>query len=337
MFRRVLGIVAGAFSLAVLVRSGFHLTFDPPFAQLLQLYDAALGLAFGLVTAAIVGAFAWLNGHLGWDLALYAHWKHVFVLTWLYFGWVAKKHLSERSATVSARFPRRAVQGLWIERPQIELALVRMLWTLFISFLSAVTAGTIDLNDASAAWLIPTCALAGYMLIFAGLDAYLATQAATFVRDRWTSRFWSSFKNIPPRILAGSLLIAFCTQASRLTSLRDTPNPGLTGLFALVIFLTLWSLFHAVWGGRGLRAEGRAWSLGGRTAVAANAAELDYRPNRGPAESPYFDRRPEREAEPADVFRPTELVGLKQLPVGALLPEALILLGTLVLFSLAFL
>jgi hypothetical protein len=330
---RILGIIAGAISATILLSSGLHLPFEPFIAQLLQLYEAGMARAFGLVEPPIVEVLAWLKIQFGWHLDLHPHWKHLFVLAWLYFWSVAKAHLSERSDYVDARFPRRALlRGIWIQGPQGELALVRMSWGLLVAFLSAVTAGTIDLNGTNAIWLIPACALAGYTLQFVGIDAYLAIHGPPSLGDTWAARFWNLFRSVPLRIVTGLTVIGLCTRAGGFPFLRP-PDGGLVVLFALVALQVLWRLCRGVWSGSPGQAASRGRRLGRSKVVPPLATNFALSPRREwRVETIYFDRGQRAEPLTAIAHR---MGGLKNMQIGSLLPGAVIVLGifSLVLFS----
>jgi hypothetical protein len=307
---------------------------DPLLAQLLQLYDAEMARAFGFVEAPIVEALTWLNTQFGWRLDLHPHWKHLFVLTWLYFVSVAKGHLSENGDHVRALFPSRALGGTWAQGPLSKVAFVRMIWSLFVALISAVTAGTADLNGANATWLIPVCGLVGYTLVFAGIDAVLATQGTSLLRDSWSARFWSLFKGIPPRILVGSTLIVLGTQVRGL-QLAKLPN-GLVVLFAMVMLEALWNLGRGVWSGQGLprRTTARRWRLGRGKTVPQISMNVAHSPRREwRAETIFFDRTADRVVEPSAVGpHRTGQVRLGDAQFGTLMVGVIIMLGVLVLF-----
>jgi hypothetical protein len=332
---RIFGIIAGAISLAILLWKGFHFTFDPDLVQVLQFCDDTMGRAFAVFEPWIRESLEWLGTRFGWQLHLYPHWKHLFVLMWLCFGSIAL----QQAALVSARFPRRAQHGLWVQGFQSELALVGVFWSLFASFLSALTAGTIDLDGANATWLIPLCTLAGYTLTFLAIDAYVATYNAAQIGDRWTSRFWRLFKDIPQQVLIGSMLIGLSAQANHLAFLGKVPNGGRVVLSTLVMLMALWSLGRGVIGGGLLgRAASPVRSLG-REMAAEFPMSLEHRSGgRGrKAKTTYFDRSADRGAEPSvAVIGPAGQGALKGLQIEALLPAALIVLGALLLCSLSF-
>jgi hypothetical protein len=69
-----------------LVRHGFNYGFSPTLQLMLDAYENTTRFFLGWTEPYIRGLITGLRNFVGWDLTLYPHWKHIFLLMMLYFG-----------------------------------------------------------------------------------------------------------------------------------------------------------------------------------------------------------------------------------------------------------
>ena len=81
----VLGRIVGALSVTILIKHGFEFGVSRTFDLVFTYYDALLGLLFSWVEPYISVGLTWLGDLFSLNLNLHPHWKHIFVLIWIYF------------------------------------------------------------------------------------------------------------------------------------------------------------------------------------------------------------------------------------------------------------
>jgi hypothetical protein len=87
----LLGLIVSTFSIATLVHYGI-VTKDlsAPIQALLDAYHDGIGIVFCPIESVLRPALHWLGGLVGWDVHLYPHWRHVFLLSMVVFLAVAR-------------------------------------------------------------------------------------------------------------------------------------------------------------------------------------------------------------------------------------------------------
>jgi hypothetical protein len=220
---RALGIVAGAISLSILAWKGFHFGFGPFLLAVLEQIEADYEFFFSFIEPYVQMAVAELRAVLGWNLQLFPHWKHVFVLMWLYFGTNARQVLSS---------------GGW------GGAAFRFLWGGAIAISAGVLAGVVALNDASSNMAMAFWPMMGIVVFDFGRDAW----SAVYVRNEqytWAQDFWRRAQfTITRRALPGAILLTIGTQSDSIPILQNIPNRGLALLFAVILALALYYLYR---------------------------------------------------------------------------------------------
>lgn len=217
---RVLGIAMGAMSLVILAWQGFGFHFGPFMLQVLEYYEAQAQTIFSFLEPIARTILGSLRDWFGWDLHLYAHWKHSFMLLWLYFSsWVKQA---------------------W-EVGNKGSALFQFFWGGLVAFVAGALSGTISLQETKLA--IAFWPIAGFIVYELGWNAWYASH---FRRDNktWTEAFregvlWTLTRfGLPSAIAVGLAAIAITGP-----ELRDMPNPGLALLFVLLIAVALFWLW----------------------------------------------------------------------------------------------
>ena len=83
---RALGVSTAIISLTILAWKGFRFSFGPFLLRVLEELERDYALFFGLIEPLVRGALDLLSVAISVDLQLFPHWKHCFVLLWLFFG-----------------------------------------------------------------------------------------------------------------------------------------------------------------------------------------------------------------------------------------------------------
>lgn len=137
---RLAAIGAGIFSTAQIMRVGLQIPLSDFLNNVIAAYDSALTILSLLVEPVSRAAFESLNSLFGVELSLYPHWKHVFILTWLFVA-------SQVRANFLPSFGR-------FGRDKFEF-----LWGLLCALLAGICAGTAPISHPavflwSIFWLI---------------------------------------------------------------------------------------------------------------------------------------------------------------------------------------
>lgn len=156
---RLLAIALGIMSAVLLARDGFNISLNNYLDAVVQAYDDAIKeVALLFLEPFILVALAKLREWFDWHLQLYPHWKHAFVLLWLFFGAIARSLMSMR---------------YWAQ------TLFTFLWGMFCSVAGGVLAGTQPLSEPGTFWWPASF----YCVYMTGNFAWSATFART---EGWT-------------------------------------------------------------------------------------------------------------------------------------------------------
>jgi hypothetical protein len=230
MIFRVLGIIAGVFSLTILAWKGFHFSFGPFLLGVLEFYENQAREFFSLFEPFIKDQLAHLRAFFGWDLQLYPHWKHAFVLMWLYFGTAARV--------------------VWVAGFR-GMAAILLLWGGLIAFVAGVLSGTVALDSTESNMIMAFWPIAGIVVFRLGTAAL----NATFYRaagTTWLGQFWwATLRRPVPFALFGALALGVGTQADKIPFVQTLPSPGLALLFVVLVYLVLEALWTGASRGRG--------------------------------------------------------------------------------------
>lgn len=216
---RALGIIAGVFSLSLLVWKGFHIELGPFMVLVLDVYAREASAFFGLAEPSIKAALLFLEKWVRIDIDLYPHWKHAFVLMFLIFGAIA------RTAWWSGDKPR---------------AIFLFCWGTIVALLAGTAAGTVELDGAVSNMLMAFWPIMGVVVFYLGLDAWIALFEGF---DDFTSLAWWIITRIA---LPGLVLLVAGTQIERIPGLHDVETPGLVLLTSLVLIQALFFLWQGV-------------------------------------------------------------------------------------------
>ena len=135
----ILGFLISLFSTLRLIRLGFTVSFVEPFRVMLDWYQATLELLLGWADPLLKQFLKSMRAWLPIDLPIYPHWKHIFVLMWLY---------------VAGDFKQYWVRGRTISGPVV------LLLGGIVSLVASVASATVPLDSPS---MLPVIFLWGHL------------------------------------------------------------------------------------------------------------------------------------------------------------------------------
>lgn len=223
MFRRiwavasVLTMAAGSFSIVLLIKQGFDIGFVVPLEMMLDYYHRMVGFLLGWAEPYLGAALAKVGSWFDFNLHLDPHWRHVFVLMWLYFGANARTHWSM------------GIKGSGV---------FRAIWGGIIALVASVGSGAVSASDATSSMLAAAIPILGIVLF----ELSNSIWTATFHRKASTT-WWQSLRAMARYDLSylaiGLVGLTLGTQADKIPYLQQVPNPGLMFLGIFVIAFAL--------------------------------------------------------------------------------------------------
>jgi len=236
----LLGVVLGTLSIVTLLQQAFDVGFVEPLEIMLSYYERLAHLLFGWMEPTLLQFIAPLRDLVPWQLTLYPHWKHIFILLALYFL---------RSATDS--FVNGApVSGLFRGFSGVLMALI-----------SSVCAGIIpNDNNIVSDFLIATIPVIGVSMADLGWNAWWAAwlrrPELTLLQDFVRTETYTLKRD------AIGIVIAFV--GLQLPHVQALPNPGVAVLGFLVVALAAFYIALGVVDANYNRHPGETWYQGFR-------------------------------------------------------------------------
>lgn len=241
---RFLGIVAGALSVVSLTRLALRAGLGPTALLMFEFYENLMRAAFGWAEPTIRELLSSIRVYLPWELQLYPHWKHTFVLIGIYFF---REALTLYRGGFAAR------------------AMFLGSYGFIVAVVTSVAAGTIDPThgDVSAHFLIACIPILGVLAYDLG-DGFVS---ATLFRNRiaqelnhtpetWSHYFNERLFNASRRALLGLILLVAALQVPLV---RQLPSPGLVILGLLIVVLALDRLRVGAVNANDIRTDEEAW------------------------------------------------------------------------------
>lgn len=229
----ILGFLISLFSTLRLIRLGFTVSFVEPFRVMLDWYQATLELLLGWADPLLKQFLKSMRAWLPIDLPIYPHWKHIFVLMWLY---------------VAGDFKQYWVRGRTISGPVV------LLLGGIVSLVASVASATVPLDSPS---MLPVIFFVG---AFAFYEAINALQSATFHRrsgESWwqTCRYYLlNFAFVDAAIGAIIVAVGWVLRSFQM------PPPNLVLLMAFVIAMALRNVALGASVAQLTRREGGTWT-----------------------------------------------------------------------------
>ncbi len=238
-------LLMGASSVVSLIQHAFSVGFISAIQIMLDFYERLICMLIGWWAEPIIrDLLARLNALVDWDLHLYPHWKHIFVLVAVYFF---------RDAAASGP----------IKRPGGEIFLSAI--GLPIAAAISIGAGCIAAspNNWRANFAIAAVAVIGVTLFDIAKLIWYAGWLRPWVakrRGRTLEKYWPYLTgrlHFPARTFLVGMLIA--ASAPAIPLVRDLPNSGLAVVLVLVLILTVYWLGVGVTRVDEVRQPGDTW------------------------------------------------------------------------------
>ncbi len=224
----LLAIVSSIISMMILAWKGFGISLDPLLLATLEQLERRYEQAFSFLRPVAVALVQQINLFFGLDMQLQPHWKHAFVLLWLYFSGVIRlvKH----------------AEGPWV---------FGLMWGSAVALVGAILFGTTPLDDSRfgvLAALSPICAVIAFDV---GLDAAQAWHnRAVSARGgvHWLSDLgWKLKRVLRVRIAPATLaLVTTYLFISYAPNGGSVAAPGLKLLVVLILAVALHQMWLAI-------------------------------------------------------------------------------------------
>lgn len=226
-FVKFISIALGALSIFSLLQQGMEFGLSSVAKSIITYYDVTLGAIFSKFEPLAVFAIEYFNEYFDLELTLLPHWKHVFVLLWLYF-------FADAATDYELGFT--------------GTAIFLIVWGLLIAFSVSIIAGSINSNPLN--WK------SNFGIAFVPVvGAFVFTIVrrmwhATFLLDKdgetnsnnieKSSRFTSWWISLKGTLIRGTFRTIFAAVIAGIVLLfpvsRSLANPGLV-IFAFLTFL----------------------------------------------------------------------------------------------------
>ncbi|MBI1213354.1 MAG: hypothetical protein GC190_17965 [Alphaproteobacteria bacterium] len=245
------GVVVGALALAALVVHGFGVAVGAPFDGVLDTYELVSQAVFGKFEPAIERWLATTQSEVGHDLLLYPHWKHVFLLLWLYF-------LADlRSA---------------VEQRKFVVALVLFVWGTLVALIASIGSGTVPLDGSASASLhtvllaFPVIAVTLHQVAWCLLESFVSRAPGESALVRFVMFLR---EEVLPIALGGVIAVALCFYSPSIPLLAQSSDPGVALLVASLVALAVFHLWRGgVYAALDRHADEGWWRAVGRTGSA---------------------------------------------------------------------
>lgn len=229
---------AGALSIVKLIEFGFDLKFD--FEQVIQYlvdeyksYASAVAAYFEpYIKTLLLNLRVWF----GWDVQLYPHWKHVFVLLGIYFFRDSRMFLKLR---------------------YYDVAMFSFVWGALVAFVASVIAGVFELKrgDMWGNFVIAATPVLGFFFYVVGAtlaNAWWRREDSAAYLGGQVEEFWPYLGRRVRRNLIvvsfGIVFLAVCLLlpgvSDLLPAIREMKSPGLILLAVLIVALAAYWLWR---------------------------------------------------------------------------------------------
>ena len=220
------GVVVGALALSALIAHGFAIAVGAPFGGVLDTYEIVSQAVFGKFEPAIERWLAIAQHRTGRELHLYPHWKHIFLLLWLYV-------LADlRSA---------------IEQSKYLVALLLFMAGTLIALVAGVGAGTVTLDGEAPAsshtvlLAFPVLAVTLHQVAWCLLESIASRTAGESALGRF---IMFVREEVLPIALGGLIAVALCFYAPSIPLLAQSSDPGVALLIAALVALAVFHLWR---------------------------------------------------------------------------------------------
>lgn len=216
-----------ALSVLLLLQHAFLISdYSETIKHIIRYYDTLIGVCFGWLSPISEWFVNLFSKIFEWKLELFSHWKHVFVLLWLYFI-SSSKMIYTRSKS-------------WL------ITLTGVVGGAFIALLSAAIAGAVYPTEKNDFLIIAFFPILGVVL-FEICISCAKSQHDKKKGVKFSKTFFKGFKNyILPVILLGSIAVYYTTKLPSLDPNSFIINAGLVGLGFFIILLSFYWFIHSI-------------------------------------------------------------------------------------------
>jgi hypothetical protein len=212
----------------MLLKVGFNQGFASLTGRILEYYEDFARAFFGWAEPCLDAILRYTLGWTALRFQLYPHWKHIFLIMWIYFGSDVMTHWKFGSALGGSA-------GAARKRLAISLAFCSGLVALAIS----IAAGVVPLYDAKSNTLMFAIVVAGFVSYEWAVNAL----ATTFIRDQ-NETWWAAFRGhvrFPLQVAAvGAIMVLLGNQIAKVQVLKTLPAPSIALLAISVVLLALY-------------------------------------------------------------------------------------------------
>ena len=230
------------------LKHGLDYGFGPTLQLLLDYYESLTQVLLGWAEPYLKDTLADLRDLVGWDLKLYPHWKHIFVLMMVYF--------SARLRSAWAVGERTSAAFLWV---------TGLVW----AFLSSVAAGSVPImpgTRTTTSMLVAIFPVIGVFLFDLSENVWTSVlrrdvQAKLEGDEKFTRLevFRKLARKASLRFLVACFIILMAVQIMELPVFKDVSNPGLVVLGLLVIAMSFYWLYQGTLATPHRQRPGESW------------------------------------------------------------------------------
>ncbi len=216
-----------ALSVLLLLQHAFLISeYSATIIHILKYYDTLIGVCFGWLAPIIKWFIRIFSGIFDWKLSLFPHWKHVYVILWLYFI-ASSRMIFKRSKS-------------WL------ITSTGIIGGAIIAFISSAVAGSIMpsvINDFLMIALLPIIGVVFFEVCISCAKAIVDKKRG----GDFSKTFFKGFINyILPSILLGAIAIVFTLKLPYFDPNSFIINAGLVGLGFFIIILSTYWFLHSI-------------------------------------------------------------------------------------------
>lgn len=224
---QILSTGLSALSVLLLLQHAFLISdYSETIKHMLRYYDTLIGVCFGWLSPVSEWFVQLFSKIFDWKLKLFPHWKHVFVILWLYFI-SSSRMIFTRSKS-------------WL------ITLTGIVGGAVIALVSAAIAGSVYPNEKKDYLLIALFPILGVVL-FEICISCAKSQHDKKKGVKFSKTFFKGFKNyVLPAILLGSIALYYTTKLPSFDPNSFIINAGLVGLGFFIILLSSYWFIHSI-------------------------------------------------------------------------------------------
>lgn len=223
-----LGAILGGLSIITLIRSSIYEGFGPTFTGVIDYYEQIATTLLGWLEPVLLTALGVLASAIDVDVTLFPHWKHIFILMFVYFSRDASlAYANGFRPTGVFMFSFGALYALLAGVSSGLVELKPQAFGANFTFAAAPVFGILAYNLTCQLW-------------FSRADSQRAWLMRPMQGDNWLSRFVGTIPGSVIQALGGLVVVLVGLQ---LPFVSQSPSPGLIMLMLLIVMLG----FNCVW------------------------------------------------------------------------------------------